>query len=367
MKTGRNTPCPCGSGKKYKKCCLNKGQQQKRKTQDAVIPKQKKTPLSRKFARHSLELPTTRPYVVAKMIDPKKNDPFWEQLSELTPLLNKFQHLPSKIRQLSTEMIIKQLEERHVHFDPTLFVEKCQEYDSAWDVSEAIWLKQTRSKSKDSADFCGLAACILWERFYEENKLNKLSFEMIDDLIEKGYEKNDTQSCDIWFSAWNGLKSQFDLSQLSFDQLENKFNGSQALLNWCQDFELKLLNVAIDNKDYAKKGISFFDEFFTFFSNGDEDLIPAFQRSQAEIYCHAGEYEKGEQIMSELLDRYPEDAGNYVGMDAVISLKPSVDKQSTLKQRLQILETAKNYPVTNGGDFDLNMRISDLKKKLQQY
>lgn len=24
MKIGRNTPCPCGSGKKYKKCCLNK-------------------------------------------------------------------------------------------------------------------------------------------------------------------------------------------------------------------------------------------------------------------------------------------------------------------------------------------------------
>ena len=23
MKTGRNEPCPCGSGKKFKKCCLN--------------------------------------------------------------------------------------------------------------------------------------------------------------------------------------------------------------------------------------------------------------------------------------------------------------------------------------------------------
>jgi len=23
-KVGRNSPCPCGSGKKYKKCCLNK-------------------------------------------------------------------------------------------------------------------------------------------------------------------------------------------------------------------------------------------------------------------------------------------------------------------------------------------------------
>jgi len=25
MKIGRNDPCPCGSGKKYKKCCLNTG------------------------------------------------------------------------------------------------------------------------------------------------------------------------------------------------------------------------------------------------------------------------------------------------------------------------------------------------------
>ena len=24
IKVGRNEPCPCGSGKKYKKCCLNK-------------------------------------------------------------------------------------------------------------------------------------------------------------------------------------------------------------------------------------------------------------------------------------------------------------------------------------------------------
>ena len=24
MKTGRNEPCPCGSGKKYKKCCMLK-------------------------------------------------------------------------------------------------------------------------------------------------------------------------------------------------------------------------------------------------------------------------------------------------------------------------------------------------------
>ncbi len=28
VKTERNSPCPCGSGKKYKKCCLKKEQEQ---------------------------------------------------------------------------------------------------------------------------------------------------------------------------------------------------------------------------------------------------------------------------------------------------------------------------------------------------
>jgi hypothetical protein len=29
-KVGRNEPCPCGSGKKYKRCCLEKNQASER-------------------------------------------------------------------------------------------------------------------------------------------------------------------------------------------------------------------------------------------------------------------------------------------------------------------------------------------------
>ena len=35
-KTDRNLPCPCGSGKKYKKCCLLKQKEQNKKQQQAV-------------------------------------------------------------------------------------------------------------------------------------------------------------------------------------------------------------------------------------------------------------------------------------------------------------------------------------------
>lgn len=36
MKTGRNEPCPCGSGKKYKQCCAMKRQKRER-VQDSLF------------------------------------------------------------------------------------------------------------------------------------------------------------------------------------------------------------------------------------------------------------------------------------------------------------------------------------------
>jgi hypothetical protein len=38
MKAGRNDPCPCGSGKKYKKCCLPRDQEETARQMAAVIP-----------------------------------------------------------------------------------------------------------------------------------------------------------------------------------------------------------------------------------------------------------------------------------------------------------------------------------------
>jgi hypothetical protein len=42
-KVGRNYPCPCGSGKKFKKCCLNK-LESKKEIQDAANKRAAKVP-----------------------------------------------------------------------------------------------------------------------------------------------------------------------------------------------------------------------------------------------------------------------------------------------------------------------------------
>lgn len=36
-KLGRNKPCPCGSGKKYKKCCLVKNEEERRLAQEEKL------------------------------------------------------------------------------------------------------------------------------------------------------------------------------------------------------------------------------------------------------------------------------------------------------------------------------------------
>jgi len=46
MNPGRNDPCPCGSGKKYKKCCLPKGEEAKRATHAKPVVPAAPTPLA---------------------------------------------------------------------------------------------------------------------------------------------------------------------------------------------------------------------------------------------------------------------------------------------------------------------------------
>jgi len=76
MKVGRNDPCPCGSGKKYKKCCLGKDQAASNRPADpgavlqssgdsgplpAASPRPSKPPRATASSRASRPTPPPRP------------------------------------------------------------------------------------------------------------------------------------------------------------------------------------------------------------------------------------------------------------------------------------------------------------------
>jgi SEC-C motif len=52
-KIGRNDPCPCGSGKKYKKCCLDKDEAARRAALAAPVAPQRVAPLAKAAAKQT--------------------------------------------------------------------------------------------------------------------------------------------------------------------------------------------------------------------------------------------------------------------------------------------------------------------------
>jgi tetratricopeptide (TPR) repeat protein len=50
-KTGRNDPCPCGSGKKYKKCCLPKHEAEERHRAEQRAEREERAAARRREAR----------------------------------------------------------------------------------------------------------------------------------------------------------------------------------------------------------------------------------------------------------------------------------------------------------------------------
>ncbi len=52
-KVGRNDPCPCGSGKKYKKCCALKQTSSRTRLKDKVITPMGSSDLSKLFSKNA--------------------------------------------------------------------------------------------------------------------------------------------------------------------------------------------------------------------------------------------------------------------------------------------------------------------------
>lgn len=351
MKTGRNEPCPCGSGKKYKKCCINKKQSVSNvetnnfNKQNNFIP------------------PKIMPYTIAKWAEPDsdtcKNNP------KLTKdLADKW--TPSKVRILSTETIIEKLKLGGIEFDKNEFLKECQKQNYAWKVSK-IWSKQLISApDRNFNDFVGLTSCILWERLCKD----KVSYEMLDDWMQEGYKYNNTidedKACDIWWKVWCTYKKLFNRPNITMKEIDSDFNGSQSFFNWCQDFEITLSNASIDNKKYAEMGINFFSEFLDFLPKTDDLIIKNFTSGLGEMYCKAGHQEKGEEIMKNLIKDFPDKVVGYVGLESVLALREKNGYAPAYKEQLEILEKAKSYPVVDGENYGLDGRIEDARKEVKK-
>jgi len=260
---GRNDPCPCGSGLKFKRCCID-------------------NPLNL-FPHHVPERKTK-----------------WYR---------------EEIQELPTDKIIEKLVMCGIPFSKEEFLIDVHNHYSSLAIYDEWGRRYTPSVKEFDENFPWMAAEVLWRRLVPE----KISTMQLDDWVQDGYEliKEETSSvgcCDLWLKVWDILKTRFTKDMRKVEDADEVSFKSQYLSNWIQDLDMELSNAAIDTEDksYYDRRIIFCRECMGYFPDSIQNSI-GMRRGVAEALYMSGRIKEAEQEFQILVSAYPNDPWSYAG------------------------------------------------------
>jgi len=294
-KIGRNDPCPCGSGKKYKHCCLGG------KATDVNLTTSKS------------EAPVINRLAIMRFEQKLQDNP--EQLEEIGKELEKYSGdrdidfkefiLRSwsidKVRKMSTSEIIEKLQSMNIDFEIDRFKKQAQNHISAIRLAEDHYYTQDFHAPGLDEDFIWLAMIELWNRIIPE----KYNVEMIDDLMQEGYEdiekRNYGEGLKKWEKTWNMIISIVPPHIMSVTEVD-KFipDMMQSIFNWCQDFEIEMGNAGLKDKVFYVKRIKYCQDFRRLFPKSDKSILENMLRAEAESYTELGDLEAAKKLLQEI-------------------------------------------------------------------
>jgi len=365
-KTGRNDPCPCGSGKKYKKCCLDKDREAERsapasgslgglRMDDEVLNRwstdwSQFTPLAAEAVALGRELPGLRyhPWTRARIRD------WFAQFEH--PAARMQGVTLSEVRQETTAALFERLAQRSVELEEASFEREARERPgrSAWDLAAGLI---DREAERVPVDF-GLAVCELWRRLLADRP----SLEMLDELMQEGYDvldqMNPRPAVERWFSLTEHLVEALPERVRDFEAAHEVFHGLQCISNWVFDAEMHVHNASLADPDLARRGVAWCKALVARFP--DAAGTSSLRMEQAQLHMMAGELHEAEAVAEALRAEDPHDAAGYVALAHVYAWSKSGELYDRDRAAC-ILEEAIRLPVRNADDFDLAYRLKDLR------
>jgi tetratricopeptide (TPR) repeat protein len=307
-KIGRNNPCPCGSGKKYKRCCLGK----KGVTISKTTSKSEEPFVSRLALMRFEQRLHDNPRQLEKIN--KEIEKYYDDKGiEFKDFILKSWNF-DKVRKMNTSEIIEKLRSMNINFEIERFKKQAQNYISAIQLAEDHYYSQDFDAEGADEDFIWLAIIELWNRIIPERH----NIEMIDDLMQEGYEDIENRSyrngIAKWEKAWNMILSIVP-SNLKSVTAADEFipNLTQSIFNWCQDFEMELGNAGLEDDSFYAKRIKYCQDFCRIFSLSDESIMKNMLRAEAESYAALGNIETADKLFQGLIKRFPNNVWGYIG------------------------------------------------------
>lgn len=364
-KVGRNEPCPCGSGKKYKRCCLDKQAQAPARTESARpsgYAARERWNIGRSL--YSLgaaeviaagdELPggPVHPWVRARIRDWFASQP------------GRGDGLPrptlSDVRAMTTEALFALLRAEGIRSseEPFLVATEALPHRSAWAL--ATDLAAAAGATPRSEEAVGLVVCELWRRLRPEHP----SLEMLDELMQAGYDAlaaNDPgTAARLWLKLTGNLFEALGDEVTSIEEADAVFSGLNTLGNWLWDAEDAIHNGSLDDPDLAREGIAWCKALVERFPETERSR--SLRRQEGELHVSLGEPEHAEAIALALRNDDPDDALGYVALADIYDSRRA-GRLHDPKRALEVLEEALARPVRNPEDYDIEGRVAYLREE----
>lgn len=303
MKIGRNDPCFCGSGEKYKRCCLGKP------VTHYATPKAAKTPIGRVSIMRSEKIFKDNPKLMDKLNKTVPRNDAGESFKEF------FENIwdDEKVRKMDTAEIIKKLRSINVEFNLERFKEQTIQYICAVRLADDHYYTQNHSAQGKDEDFIWIAICELWKRLAPE----RWNIEMIDDCMQDGYEEIENKSYEEglskWETAWEMIKYIVPAHITSVSSADAFMPEplTQRIYNWCQDFETELYNAGLKKKACLKRLIKYCREFCERFYETDGLIIQNMLRAEAESYLLLGDRILADELFEGIIKKFPGSVWGY--------------------------------------------------------
>ena len=322
---GVNDPCPCGSGKKYKKCCM-----QKEKTKPVPEPERggRWVDMVEDVAFDGPEAPRFGRLSIMRTLDHISRDPeslkrLEENAEAMTPGITRIKPLKDKIlkrwnlarvEEMSTPDIIAKLNDLKIDFDQKLFKKQVRNSTSAVQLADECYYPLAGEIAMEDDDFIWLAIIVLWKRDYPFCP----NIEMLDDAIQAGYylieEDNYPEAMKVWGIAWNLVKRLIP-SRIKSVARADSFpyeSLTQSIRNWCGDYEMELYNAGLEDKEYFRTRIKYCREFRWKFPESKRLTIYNKRQSEAESWGALGKFQKADKLFQELIKDFPDYPYAYV-------------------------------------------------------
>lgn len=303
-KIGRNEPCPCGSGKKYKKCCVKK-------------------PIVSTFEQSSVDK--------------------WDY---------------GKISTMSTDDILVQLRAFGFPIDEKKFVLDVLQHNSVIALSEEWYGKYTVIANDLDIDFIFIAIFVLWQRLTP----NQVCIEHIDSMINTAYDVKSQSielACNEWLKSWRLIEKQITPNMNTVADLEKAFSlHLHPVSEFVQDLEMYLWNAGQKNEKYHHERIKFCEDYCNYFPNEDEIITLNMQRAIGDSSFVIGDTEKGEATYKKLIATYPMNAWGYIGWGDVYANGFGIDKNPDRAKEIYEIALGKGME----DETDVIERIESLEK-----